>query len=273
MSIKKLLILSAASLVAVASTASFAGGPDAMSGPMPAAPAPAAMDWTGFYAGGNIGGAIGSAPVSNVLSGEPATNAYEQNALNAANNSNFNASSAIVGAQLGYNFEIPGADGFVVGLETNFDYMSQSTASTNNVYESHGDDDYSGANSIQTNWDYTLRGRLGYSFMDDTVMVYGTGGLALADLTYDNVETLGPGALTPNTGSTFSLAKTMIGWTAGGGLEWRFVPNWSLQGQYLYENLGTISQNQTYDTGDTVTTTQNASLTENVVTAAINYHF
>jgi len=266
MSIKKLLILSAASLVAVASTASFAGGPDAMSGPMPAAPAPAAMDWTGFYAGGNIGGAIGKSATSTVQSGTAAT-AAQQTVFNSVNANNFNASSAILGAQLGYNYEF---QDFVFGLESNFDYMPQNTAATTSAVVT-GTTAYTATNSIQTNYDYTLRGRLGYSFADDTLLVYGTGGLALADLTY-NQQGVGAGTSTGNAADTHSLNNAMIGWTAGGGLEWRFVPNWSLQGQYLYENLGTETQSYT---GTTTTTgyTQNASLTENLVTAAINYHF
>jgi outer membrane immunogenic protein len=32
-----------------------------------------------------------------------------------------------------------------------------------------------------------------------------------------------------------------IGWTAGGGLEWMFAPNWSAKVEYLYYDLGTAS--------------------------------
>lgn len=282
MAIKKLLILSAASLVAAASTASFAGGPDAMSGPMPAAPAPAAMDWTGFYAGANIGGAIGKAATSNLVSnldnGEDST---LDNTFNAVNNNNLNVSSAVLGGQLGYNFEIPGADGFVIGLETNYDLMKQSTAVTTSGGDTDNTNDAVAAtNSVQTNWFYTLRPRLGYSFADDTLMVYATGGLALADFTYNSSSSANNsgGSNIPVDGEQpNSLAQTRIGWTAGGGIEWRFVPNWSVQGQYLYTSYGTMSQSQSYEnnagTGTPTTFTQAASLYDNVITAGINYHF
>ena len=88
MSIKKLLILSAASLTVVASAAAFAGGPDAMSGPMPAAPAPAMADWTGWYAGLNMGGAIGNAPSSTTEVYSGALTAGKVAAMNAFNASN-----------------------------------------------------------------------------------------------------------------------------------------------------------------------------------------
>jgi outer membrane immunogenic protein len=30
------------------------------------------------------------------------------------------------------------------------------------------------------------------------------------------------------------------GWTAGGGVEWLFLPNWSLKVEYLYYDLGRV---------------------------------
>lgn len=264
MSIKKLLILSAAGLTAVASAVAFAGGPDAMSGPVAAAPAPVS-DWTGIYAGGNLGGAMGMAPTNMSISGSGVT-AAQVSSYNAANTNKFNVNSAILGAQLGYDYEIYD---FVVGLETNFDYMSQNAAKTTSSTTSNANS-FTGANSVQTNWFYTLRPRLGYSLNEDTVMVYATGGLAAANLTYTNATTESPGGVASN--GPQEQASALLGWTAGGGVEWKFVPNWSLQGQYLYADLGNMHQ-AFNGSGTTEYQTQSASLTENVVTAGINYHF
>ena len=279
MSIKKLLILSAASVVAVASAAAFAGGPDAMSGPMPAAPAPMMSDWTGWYAGGNLGGAIGNAGTSNVGSNVGGSHtAAVDGAFNAANSNPFKVSSGVIGGQLGYNYEY---QDFVFGLESNFDYMPQTASSTLSAYDSSvtgiGPVNFVGTNTVSTNWYDTVRGRVGYSFDDDTVLVYATGGLALADLTYTSVTNSDSVGSTTNTGlGGTSLGQTMIGWTAGGGLEWRFVANWSVDGQYLYNHFGTASQTYVSAaplTANQSTFTQNARLTDNIVTAGINYHF
>jgi outer membrane immunogenic protein len=37
---------------------------------------------------------------------------------------------------------------------------------------------------------------------------------------------------------TVSESQTHHGWTVGGGLEWAFLPNWSLKGEYMYVDLG-----------------------------------
>jgi len=38
-----------------------------------------------------------------------------------------------------------------------------------------------------------------------------------------------------------SYSNTQVGWTAGGGVEWMFMPNWSAKAEYLYYDLGNIS--------------------------------
>jgi outer membrane immunogenic protein len=75
----------------------------------------------------------------------------------------------------------------------------------------------------------TVRGRVGVAF--DQVLLYGTAGFALAD------TQLGANA----GGLSISDSHTLTGWTAGAGIEWMFVPRWSLKAEYLYRSLS--SQN------------------------------
>jgi len=35
-----------------------------------------------------------------------------------------------------------------------------------------------------------------------------------------------------------SSDTTRAGWTLGGGLEWKFAPQWSVKAEYLYVDLG-----------------------------------
>jgi opacity protein-like surface antigen len=32
-----------------------------------------------------------------------------------------------------------------------------------------------------------------------------------------------------------------VGWNAGGGVEWMFMPNWSLKAEYLHYDLGNVT--------------------------------
>ena len=75
----------------------------------------------------------------------------------------------------------------------------------------------------------TVRGRVGVAF--DQVMLYGTAGLALAD-TKVSVTALG---------MTLSDSKTQTGWTAGAGVEWMFIPRWSLKAEYLYRRFDSVT--------------------------------
>jgi outer membrane immunogenic protein len=71
----------------------------------------------------------------------------------------------------------------------------------------------------------TVRGRFGVAF--DQVLLYGTGGFALADTKVS--------ASSPTVG--ISDTKTLTGWTAGAGVEWMFLPRWSLKAEYLYRSF------------------------------------
>ena len=78
----------------------------------------------------------------------------------------------------------------------------------------------------------TVRGKLGWAF--DRILIYGTGGLAWADINY---KTKG---LNHDTGFTFSGSDNgvRVGWTAGGGLAWAIDDQWSIGAEYLYVNFG-----------------------------------
>ena len=104
----------------------------------------------------------------------------------------------------------------------------------------------------QSGLDYigTVRGRAGWLFTP-TLLVYGTAGFA-----YGGV-------------SAWNQTNIRSGWTAGGGLEWMFAPNWSAKVEYLYADLqsggitGTFGYNYGYHFHPEI----------NIVRAGVNYHF
>jgi outer membrane immunogenic protein len=78
------------------------------------------------------------------------------------------------------------------------------------------------------------------------------------------------------------MRQTRVGWTVGGGLEWMFMPNWSLKGEYLYYDLGSLAWNNTpivHDDRETAgaqvinNSSTSMSFNGHIVRAGINYHF
>jgi outer membrane immunogenic protein len=112
-------------------------------------------------------------------------------------------------------------------------------------------------------WIGTVRGRLGYLFTP-TMLVYATGGLTYGGV-YANVQNYAvtslsaqvsndvkipaldafPMGLGGGTNHTFygggSRSQTLVGWNVGGGLEWMFMPNWSLKAEGIYWNMGNMN--------------------------------
>ena len=91
--------------------------------------------------------------------------------------------------------------------------------------------------SFDMDWAASARLRAGFVAADD-VLLYVTGGVALADVTvraYDRDVFPGSGLMNVSNGGT----KT--GWVLGGGAEWRFQPNWSVGLEYLHYDFGSVT--------------------------------
>lgn len=97
----------------------------------------------------------------------------------------------------------------VVGIEGDIGYGS--TAGGN------------GTASSRTRTDGTLRARLGYALTDD-VLAYGTGGLAAARLTGEEGGT--------------SQTRTVLGWTAGAGVQVKVTQSVFGKLEYRYTDFG-----------------------------------
>ena len=92
----------------------------------------------------------------------------------------------------------------------------------------------------------------------DRWLPYVTGGAA-----FGNVEaTLN----VPAFGLPTSSSNNQLGWTAGVGLEYTFLSNWSAKIEYLYVDLGD------FDTGP-APIVNNVSFNANIVRAGLNYKF
>jgi opacity protein-like surface antigen len=133
----------------------------------------------------------------------------------------------------------------------------------------------------------TLRARLGMlvGFLGTTVLYYTTAGLAYGGVSANTTvsQTLGPNGLglTASTWSgTGGMSGTRIGWAAGVGAEWLFMPSWSTSFEYLHYDLGTPGYNLTplvtsAAGGGTVTVNSLRAATPfsgEILRVGVNYH-
>jgi outer membrane immunogenic protein len=217
-------------LMLSAGSAAYAADMPVKAPPPPPPPAPV-YNWNGFYLGVNLGGAW---------------------ANNSSNNFSGDMAGVTGGGQLGFNWvsnnAIFGGTGVLIGFEGDFNGSSQRN--------SNGGVIAGIPFNVETKmpWFATARGRLG--IVNGPWLVYGTGGGAWVD---HEVDISAPGG-------TISDHTTRSGWTAGGGVEWMFLPRWSAKVEYLY--IQTNSNDATLF-GQTFS----AKAQENVVRAGLNYHF
>jgi outer membrane immunogenic protein len=261
-------------------------------------PPPPVFTWTGLYIGINAGytwsnnnnvdtDAVSVSSIAGLngdIGGEVATLATGDVPVS--------VKGFIGGGQIGYNYQF--ANSFVVGIEADIQGVAgashtSSLAQSGVVPGSIGIGGVPvGASSVITSsrdihYLGTVRGRLGFT-LTPTFLVYGTGGLAYGGVSSSTnvTETLGfPDTPTPF--DTFgNLSNSRVGWTAGGGFEWLFAPNWSLKVEYLYYDLGratyALAPLQQFGAFgavlETVTAVQSSTrFNGNIVRAGLNYHF
>jgi outer membrane immunogenic protein len=209
--------------------------------PPPTAPvayAPEAVyNWTGFYIGGNVGAGFGNSSWT-----DPATG---------GNNAFNDRLGFLGGGQVGANYQW---NHLVLGVEGDFDWAKGMGLSGSSLD--------SAGNNINTgvNFTSTVTGRIGAAF--DRLLVYGKGGLAVAQ---DN------STFTDVFGNSASDTFMRTGWTAGGGFEYALGRNWTARIEYDY--LGFAPQTVSFSTPTTPAYTSSASLNVQEVKAGLNFKF
>jgi outer membrane immunogenic protein len=259
---KKLMLLSAASLAAIIGGGAFAADlPYRKEAPVYVPPPPPPPMWTGFYAGVNLGGGWTANSVNpNNLTPYVSTATGAVFFLPGNNVGGSNAGGVVGGGQIGYNYQF--GTNFVVGVETDFQGTSMRSGGNNN-FALFPDPVVPGAflvplfpagnPGIGLNWFGTVRGRAGF-LVSPTLLVYGTGGFA-----YGEVQ-----------GNFSGRSNVRTGWTAGGGVEWMFMPNWSAKAEYLFTDLSSGGATGPFGL---VTFGTHRHPQFNVVRAGVNYHF
>jgi outer membrane immunogenic protein len=303
--IRKLLMASVAT-AAIAGSALAADLPSRKA-PPPAFIPPPLLTWTGFYVGVSGGALWTSRDVVTTGTdlGVPfAPFLGAAGALAANNVISSNRVSFLAGGTWGYNWQL---GRFVLGTESDFSGVFSDRNCGNNGGGGFGG--FGGGNSscsavtsvalgggvafqnvqtINRRMDYftTSRVRAGL-LVTDTLLAYVTGGVALGHVRLNSTTiqsipgapaiVFGPGI------STFNYSQLKAGFVGGGGLEWMFMPNWSVKAEAMYYDLGRSNFDQNirqtffptvlglpFTNTLTRTTWRNNGV---IARAGINYHF
>lgn len=202
------------------------------------------LGWTGWYAGINAG-YIDSVGRTNTDALILTTSSSPENAANlvntATNQFNNGPNGFLGGVQAGYNYQF--SPSFVAGVEADIQAstLRRDFSATGTAVSNFGPA-WVTSTTVSNRLDYlgTVRGRVGVT-PTPSLLLYSTGGLAYGKVrssTQINFDNTG-GAIPGFTSGSFS--GTRVGWTAGGGAEWMFAPNWTAKLEYLYYDLGSVS--------------------------------
>jgi outer membrane immunogenic protein len=147
----------------------------------------------------------------------------------------------LVGGTVGFNYQV---GSWVVGFEGDYNWVDLDGTDASAICGT--------SCQFKNTWLSTARGRVGYAF--DRWLPYLTGGGAFGRVNIGN--------------ASGTVDETKTGWTAGVGLEYAFLGNWSGKIEYLHVDLGSAT------CGVSICTTGiSADYTADIIRAGINYKF
>ena len=221
----KKVLLSTVALVGLTAGAMAADLPVRTMAPAPAPVMVAPVfTWTGFYVGVSGGylwndvdadlAATGGA-TAGLLVGAPA---------DIPGSAGFESDGFLVGGTIGANMQF---GMFVAGIEADLSFVDNDSSESFVTAGGLATTTF----SSEMNAFGTVRGRLGLAF--DRFMIYGTGGLAFADI-QDTVTVAprAPAVFTPFSGQ--GSDDWRVGWTAGVGGEFAITNNLTFKVEYLH---------------------------------------
>lgn len=183
------------------------------------------FSWTGFYVGARAGYGWHDGTIDAQLLPHELVTLVPRTANN-------DADGFVGGGEVGYNWQF---SRFVLGVESDFSGSDISGSSDSQVR--FAPSQFVGREPVShdVHWFGTARGRIGFT-VTPRVLLYGTGGVAVADIEQSAGVILIPVARYLETRS-----ETETGWTAGGGIEIALTPHWSVKAEYLYCDFGNQS--------------------------------
>jgi outer membrane immunogenic protein len=223
----------------------------------PLAPVPyTSYNWTGFYLGGEAGGAWATSQSTNITGATSFPAGTVQNPIN--------YSGILGGFYGGANYQF---SQFVVGIDGDYTWASllgtgTDISTVNGHINEHTD---------HINWIGTVTGRVGYAV--NNWLLFAKGGWAWAGFAGNSTEYNAAGTTVVDVGSASS---TRSGWTVGGGVEYGLAPHVTAKLEYDYVDFGTAnfsSTDVTVATGVVNIFQRSATSSLNMVKVGLGYKF
>jgi outer membrane immunogenic protein len=229
-------------------------------------------NWSGFYIGINGGYSWGrSSRDLNFFN--PLNGALIATGTGGGRDMN----GGLFGGQIGYNWQ---ASNWVFGLEADAQWTGQRGSTTvlcpvPGCFPTAVPAGVGTAATLEDKlqWFATFRGRVGVT-VTPSVLLYATGGGAWGEVK-SNLGLAGFTATGIPVAVAGSTSTDRFGWTVGAGIEAMFSANWSAKIEYLYLDMGSISNSVVLPTagGFPLGANVTSRITDNIIRAGINYHF
>jgi outer membrane immunogenic protein len=203
--------------------------------------------WSGVYAGALLGGAWGEGSITRTVSagnGAVVIPPTDITLINASSVHTTNHAGFTGGGELGYNYA---SGSLLLGAETDFTAVDTNQTTTSTLTSPlliSPPVVYTLGEKAQTDWMWTIRGRVGY--IAGPWLLYGTGGFALSEI---KVKLNLSDNRTPQDVIANSNSSTRAGWVAGGGIGYALTQNWSVKTEFLYADFGGITTTAASSTG------------------------
>ena len=163
------------------------------------------------------------------------------------------------GGQVGYNWQA--TPNWIVSIEADLQASAQ-TDSTTCVSVCFGTQFTKVAQELP--WFGTLRGRLGWS--NGPALYYVTGGWAYGKVTTDVV-------VSTDSPDSRSFSHSKSGWTIGGGIETQLAGSWTAKVEYLYIDLGSVTDSFVFTPNPTFSFAESSAIRNHVARVGVNYKF
>lgn len=222
-----------------------------------------AFDWTGLNIGVSGGYAFDGHDASYTFNGVPP----EEVAI-LPSGASLSSNGGIIGGNIGYDQQVGGV---IVGVEAD---LSWTNFGDNATHVFRGDSSIgmppiTFATSYHMDWFSTMRGRVGLP-LGSSLLIYGTGGLALADVSISTTVSVGDPPMGALSGSE---KETKVGWTLGGGAEYAVTDHVTIKAEALYYDLGSISMNASTPEFTEVSIDVDQQVAGTLARAGIGYKF